>query len=165
VADFWNSERKSAGGDGSLVARRGAACEQCSGGIDWRIEAAEVQMSEPTQVTLTLHGDAVVAPALRAIEESVDVVSFCMRSLEKADLSKPQEFESSRFQMKFTGTNVGAEERKTRYTNWVLSKGFQDLARGIRGMLEEAYFYISMMDFLVRNSAQKTTWGFLQEKI
>jgi hypothetical protein len=122
-------------------------------------------MSEPTQITLTLHGDAVVAPALRAVEQSVDVVSFCMQSLEKTDLSKPPEFESSRFQMKFTGTNVSAEERKTRYMNWVLSKGFQDLARGIRGMLEEAYFYISMMDFLIKGSAQKTTWGSLQEKI
>src|SRR5581483_6065941 len=123
------------------------------------------QMSEPTQVTITLHADAVVAPALMAVEQSVEMVSFCMQSLEKSDLSKPPEFEASRFQMKFTGKNLSIEERRTHYSNWVLSKGFQDLARGIRGMLEEAYFYVFTLDFLVKSGSTKTTWGALQQKI
>jgi histidyl-tRNA synthetase len=120
-------------------------------------------MQEPAELTLTLHPNAVVAPALRAVQQSVDMVSFSMQSLESADLSKPPEYDSSRFQMKFAGDESGPEERKTRYANWILSKGFQDLARGVRGMLEEAYFYIKISSSF--KSKTKITWDAFQKQI
>src|ERR1700754_3006779 len=120
-------------------------------------------MQEPAELKLTLHPNAVVAPALRAVQQSVDMVSFSMQSLESADLSKPPEYDSSRFQMKFAGDESGPEERKTRYTNWILSKGFQDLARGVRGMLEEAYFYIKISSSF--KSKTKITWDAFQKQI
>ena len=50
------------------------------------------------------------------------------------------------------------EERRETYRNWILSKGFQDLARGIRETLEEAVFFIEM----AKLKAGQTTWGELQ---
>lgn len=122
-------------------------------------------MAEPTLVTLRLHPDAVVAPTLRAVEQSVSMVNFYMQSLDSADLSRAPEFAASNFQMTFKGKEISAEERRTHYTNWVLSKGFQDLARGVRGMLEEAYLYITVAKLLSTNAPHTTTWLALQKTI
>ncbi len=121
-------------------------------------------MSEPTQILLTLHPHGVAAPTLRAVEQSTEIVSFYMQSLEKADLSKAPEFERARFQVKFSSA-ANSEERKVHYTSWILSKGFQDLARGIRTTLEEAYFYISLANSSDQLRWRKTTWDAVQQKI
>ena len=123
-----------------------------------------VDNKAPTPVHITFSGDGVTAPALRAAQEAVDVVSFCMQSMETADLAKPPEFERSRFQMKFNSQLLTAEERKIQYTNWILSKGFQDLARGIRGMLEEAHYYISFLAWISQIPEKKTTWELCEQK-
>jgi hypothetical protein len=122
-------------------------------------------VSQPQHIQLTLHGNAVVAPALRAIEQSIEIVSFCLVALEQADLSKPIEFEASRFQMKFANSDASTESRKAEYVNWILSRGFQELARGIRQMLEEAFFYNSMIEFSESKLPQTRTWGELQERM
>ncbi len=55
----------------------------------------------------------------------------------------------------FNGLEMSDDERRETYQNWVLSKGFQDLARGIRETLEEAVFYLAM----VKKEPGMTTWG------
>ena len=52
---------------------------------------------------------------------------------------------------------MSAERRKAAYTHWLLPKGFQDLARGIRQTLEEAYLYNGMVA-----RAGELRWGELQ---
>jgi len=46
---------------------------------------------------------------------------------------------------KFDGLEMSSDERRETYQNWILSKGFQDLARGVRATLEEAVLYLAMM--------------------
>lgn len=41
---------------------------------------------------------------------------------------------------------LNAEQRRQRHESWILSKAFQDLMRGVRSSLEEAYFFIRLMD-------------------
>src|SRR5262245_658631 len=62
-----------------------------------------------------------------------------------------------RFVLRFAD-EVSAEQRKAAYTHWLLSKGFQDLARGVRQMLEEAFFYNGM----VARAGELRTWAELQ---
>lgn len=113
---------------------------------------------------MTLHADAVVAPALRAVAQSVEVVSFCLVSIENSDLSKPVEFDGSRFQLSFSSSeNRSVEERRASYESWLLSKAFQELARGIRQMLEEAFFYNSMVNFANSDLSEPITWGKFQD--
>lgn len=56
-------------------------------------------MSEPLQVKLTLRADGVVAPALRAIIETIETINFCLTSIDEGNLSKPPEYAASRFHM------------------------------------------------------------------
>ena len=47
---------------------------------------------------------------------------------------------------KFSGIEWDDKERRHIIENWILSKGFQDLARGVRETLEEASFYLDMIE-------------------
>jgi hypothetical protein len=119
-------------------------------------------MADPQHIKITLNADGVLAPALRAIRNSVEVASFCLNAIESSDLSETPKFEPTRFHMRFSG-EMSADLRKVTYTNCLLSKGFQELARGIRLMLEEAYFYNSMVE--MTKAGIPATWSALQEQM
>ena len=68
-------------------------------------------MVEPPHITVELQPDGVIAPTLRVLQQTVEVVSFSLRALENADLSQPPEFEGSRFQF-LVGGDVSAAVRK-----------------------------------------------------
>jgi hypothetical protein len=118
------------------------------------------------QVTLTLQPDGVVAPALQAIQASLEVISFCLAALDKEDLSKPTQLDSAGFEMRFQGPNLDADQRKQLYTNWLLAKGFQDLARGMRRSLEEAAVYVAVVSAAKQGLFEGIkTYGDLQTKV
>jgi hypothetical protein len=56
---------------------------------------------------------------------------------------------------------VDFAERKATYTNWLLSKAFQDLARAVNEALQEAYCYVEVLAL----PGGTSTWGALQETI
>jgi hypothetical protein len=118
-------------------------------------------MTEPQQLTIHLSGDAVVAPALRIIQQTVETVSFCLIAVDSGDMSKPAEFERARMQMRFSG-DMSPDERRALYTNWLLSNGFQELARGIRATLDEALLYTEIFHLI---ESGKRTWGEFPEKV
>jgi hypothetical protein len=89
---------------------------------------------------INLNPQGVIAPALRAVQESVEIVSFCLNAMDHADLSRSPVRSGGRTAISFEGLSQVA--RQTGYKNWILSKGFHDLAKGIRLSLEEAYFYV-----------------------
>jgi hypothetical protein len=108
-------------------------------------------------IEVTLNSAGVLYPALRAIRQTVDVVTFCLNAIEQGDLSGWPQTDLMRFDLRFDD-EVSAEQRKAAYAHWLLSKGFQDLARGIRQMLEEAYFY----NGIVARAGQLHAWAELQ---
>lgn len=108
------------------------------------------RINEPKEgagnVILQLNPNGVVAPTRRAVAITSQVVGICLRGLEGGDLS-PSETQGWFIGYSFNGVDVSEEERRETYRNWLLSKGFQDLARGIRETLEEAALYLAMIRY------------------
>ena len=87
--------------------------------------------SELKALHITLNPNGVAAPAQRAVVIASQVVGICLRGLANDDLSPP-EMQGGFIGYKFDSLEMSNEERRETYQNWILSKGFQDLARGVR---------------------------------
>lgn len=99
--------------------------------------------AEPVQVTMRFNANAVAAPAQRAARQADEIVTFSLNSIEAADLTqKPTSRVVNFFHAKFSGPDQTEAERKTEYTNWILVRGFLELARGTKASLEEAMLFI-----------------------
>lgn len=110
--------------------------------------------SEPKALHITLNPNGVAGPAQRAVVMASNVIGTCLRALQNDDLSPP-ELRAGAVTYQFEGLDLSGPEKRTAYQNWLLSKGFQDLTRGIRESLEEAIFYIEM----AKLKSGQTTWG------
>ncbi|MGJ4916600.1 hypothetical protein ACQR10_19520 [Bradyrhizobium sp. HKCCYLRH2060] len=105
----------------------------------------ENQTRGPHTINLTLHPDAVAAPAHRAAMICREVVDLYFDALSKADLSQPPvPPEDTFFRFSISGPEMSAEHRRGVHERWILSRAFQDLMRGVRASLEEAYFFIEL---------------------
>lgn len=96
------------------------------------------------ELKITLNPQGVMAPALRAMQNTCELMAICLTALDSTDLENPPQIPGSFFSWTFTGDHRSAAEKKSAYTNWLLSKGFHDLAIGIRRSLEEAFLYIEV---------------------
>ena len=89
---------------------------------------------------------AITAPILRASRDSVEVIALALKSIASADLSIRPDIEAASGEP-IVGFDNGPRdpvERRQAYTNWLLAKGFQDLARGIHDTLKEAFLYVEL---------------------
>ncbi|WP_143761356.1 hypothetical protein [Sphingobium chlorophenolicum] len=100
-------------------------------------------MTDTQTLNITLNPSGVAAPAQRAALISSEVVGTALRALAKDDLSRP-DMQGGHWGYQFNGLTMSDDERRETYQNWLLSKGFQDIARGIRETLEEAVLFISL---------------------
>jgi hypothetical protein len=115
---------------------------------------------KPLQIDLNPR--EVVAPVLLAIRDSSQVVSFALEALERADLREPPMppiAEAPHLSLR-CADNITSEDRRNAYRNWLLARGFQDLAKGVRLSLERANIYICV----VRLGPQ-TTLGLFQQRV
>lgn len=96
-------------------------------------------------VNLDLNG--IAQPAVTTAAVCKEIVDLYFSSLEKVDLSeKPADHSEGKFlKVGFSGHNFTAEERRNVHQNWILAKAFQDLMRGVRSSLEEAYFVFELI--------------------
>jgi hypothetical protein len=102
----------------------------------------------------------VVAPALAALRNTVEVVSFCLAAIEKYDLSVPPPIGEVGMELSFATGATDVGERRNAHKHWILKRGFHELTRGVRLSLEEAYLYVE-----VTKLQGATTWGRLQKQI
>jgi hypothetical protein len=117
-------------------------------------------MTEVVPLTLTFSRDGVVAPALRAMRRASEIVAFTLNSLADADLSvSPRPKNEATIGLLF-GDEPEGYDRKSDFTDWVLERGFRDLAHGVRAALEEAYLYVDFAGDL----PGLTTMGELEER-
>lgn len=117
---------------------------------------------EPKVVQITLNGDGVIAPVHRAVRDSLEVLGIALHAIAGADLANVPPIPGSRMSFGFTGPEPpDSEERRMAYTNWLLGKAFQELARSINEALQEAYFYVEVLNQPVGQS----TWGEFLEKL
>jgi hypothetical protein len=110
-------------------------------------------MSDLPTLHLTLQPDGVAAPAQRVVLLASQVVGTALRAFDADDCTQPAAWGGD-FGYQFSGFDLPSEERRAAFRNWILAKGFQDLARGVRETLEEALFFITM---LTRPSGVMTT--------
>ena len=110
-------------------------------------------MSELKPINIVLYPDGVAAPAQHVVAVATQVVATCLRALSSEDLA-PTVMMGGFVGYQFNGIDMSDEERRETYRNWVLSKGFQDLARGVRETLEAAAFFITM----AKRAPGITTW-------
>jgi len=98
-------------------------------------------------INLGLNPDGVAVPVHRAALICREVVDLYFDALSKADLSQPPPPPGDTFfRFDIKGPELSLEERRGIHERWVLAKAFQDLIRGVRGSLEEAYFFIELLN-------------------
>jgi len=93
---------------------------------------------------VTLNRDGVAAPAQRAALVTTDVVAAALTAFAEGNLTKPT-MPNQFIQYQIRGPEMTSDERRRMYENWLLAKGFQDLARGVRESLEEAALYLAII--------------------
>lgn len=114
----------------------------------------------PKIVQFRLNGNGVIAPVHRAVRDSIEVLGIALNALAGTDFANVPRVPGSMMAFGLTSSEpVDFEERRTAYTNWLLSKAFQDLARSINEALQEAYFYVEVLNL----QGGESTWGDLME--
>jgi hypothetical protein len=108
------------------------------------------------RIELTINRDAVAAPVNHAAVVCREIVDFCFNSISSADLSKRPPAAGGFFRFDPKGPDLNAHDRRNLYENWILAKAFQDLMRGVRGSLEEAYFITQLISQPIRVSPTST---------
>jgi len=115
----------------------------------------------PKVVQIRLDGNGVIAPVHRAVRDSIEVLGIALNAIMGTDLANVPRIPGSMMAFGLTSAEpVDLEERRAAYTNWLLSKAFQDLARAINEALQEAYFYVEALNI----PSGQSTWGDLLEK-
>jgi hypothetical protein len=98
------------------------------------------------RIEIQLHPDGVAAPTHAAALTCREIIDFYFDALTRADLSKkPSAPEGQFFRLDFGGSELSASERRAVHENWILSKAFQELMRGVRASLEEAFFFTELI--------------------
>ena len=93
---------------------------------------------------ITLNPSGVATAAQRAAIVSMDVVAAAITAFAEGSLTKPT-MPDQFPQIQIRGPELGSDERRMMYENWLFAKGFQDLARGVRESLEEAALYLALI--------------------
>jgi hypothetical protein len=97
-------------------------------------------------IQITLHPDGVAAPSRTAAMVCREVVDFYLDAVGKTDLAvrapAPKE---GFFRFDIKGPDLSEVERRALYENWILAKAFQDLMRGVRASLEEAFLFVELV--------------------
>lgn len=117
---------------------------------------------KPEILQIKLNPAGVAEPAQRAVIEAARAVGTFLRSLALDDLAPIEPGQGVEWGYRFDGLDYTLDEWRETLERWVLAKGFQDLARGIRETLEEAHFYLAMIRF---PNGQRATLREVQETI
>lgn len=99
----------------------------------------------PPVFRLNLNANAVAAPAQRVARLASHAVATSLRALEH-DALTPPDMQGGFMGYNFSPPEDTPEECRKAYENWILAKGFQDLTRGVRETLEEAYLFLAMLN-------------------
>jgi hypothetical protein len=118
-----------------------------------------VNDQKPPTLKLSIDVDAITRPAQAAAVRNSELVNFCFTAFSQADLSQAPLNDQNRY--RFNAPNISAELRRDVYEHWILSKALQDLMRGIRLSLEQAYFAIQLTDGPKKAASNSTLEEFL----
>lgn len=121
---------------------------------------ADSEAESERRITVTFNRNGVARPILRALRDTLDVVSIGINAIGSADLSNLPEIHEG-FSFKFNSDNRTDDRRKADYSAWILARGFQELIRGVRQALEEAFLYLEGVK-RARDKTMPEEWGEFQ---
>lgn len=110
-------------------------------------------------VEVRLSAEAVILPVIMAARNSIDVIALGLAALEGADFDNLPHIPGSLVKVTFPIGGETDEERRAHYRDWLVMRGFHELARGLRMTLEEAYVYCEVL----RRAHELKTLGQLTE--
>ena len=123
--------------------------------------------SAPRSITVKLNPQSVVNKILKSLSDTLAVIQVCVPAIRdaefKAEEPQPRDDatdypEGSRIPMGFRlNDRRSPEDKRTACSNWLLARGFQELARAVREALEEAYVYLAAFEFF--QNPGPVTWG------
>lgn len=109
-------------------------------------------------VNMTFNKDAVVGPANAAMITVGEVLAIACPALDAADLSRSIPIPVGTMNWELGANDLDAEIKGRMYKNFLFSRALQEIARGVRRSMEEAYGYAR----LVVRSRTLRTWGDFQ---
>jgi len=111
-------------------------------------------------VNITLSPNAVAAPTLGALRDTLEVISICFPAIEGATNVPILSGNGMDFRIEPTQP-AEMDERRPVYKQWMLSKGFHELAKGLHRSLEEACLYVEVL----KMGGGYRKWGDLQKAV
>lgn len=106
------------------------------------------------RVNLTLNIDSIALPAQQAAVRSSEIVDFMFGAISRGDLSKQADNQGTFY--KFQSKEISADARREAYEEWILSKAFQDLMRGLKGSAELGYFFLELLSSPIKAKTETT---------
>lgn len=98
-------------------------------------------------VTVQLNADGVLNPLLSQLSLCQNIILFGLRSIEMInEFPKETKEEEEAFLMHIGEPISDLKHQKKIYTDWLIKKGFEDLSKGLKLALIEAYFYVSIIE-------------------
>jgi hypothetical protein len=100
---------------------------------------------EKFKLTITFNPDGVIHPVLKLMKECSETILFGLKLCEATE-TLPKELTSEDMFMKiqFGEPDNNIENQKLKYKDWLITKGFEDLIKGINLSLIEALFFVSV---------------------
>lgn len=108
---------------------------------------------------LSIDVNAIARPAQALAVRNTELVDFCLVAFSKADLSQAPLNEANKY--RFKTPTISPDVRREIYEHWILSKAFQDLMRGVRLSLEQAYLTLQLIDGPKKAASNSTIEEFL----
>lgn len=100
-----------------------------------------------TGTSIKLNADGVIKPLLNKMHTCQHIILFGLRSLAQID-HFPEEVDEEKeaFNLQIGELPSDLDSHKSNYKLWLLKKGFEDLAQGLKLALMEAYYYVSIIE-------------------
>ena len=116
----------------------------------------------PEEQTVDLNPRFVIVPLMRCLHEAMDVTKIALKAVDTAEFAESVEVSGSKFAWIFHGGVRSNDEKRAAYEDWLLSKGLQELARGVRETLEHAYLFCALIEHF-NEMGNRSKWHDVRE--
>jgi len=97
--------------------------------------------------TLTLNAEGVMRPLIHQLWQCQNIILFGLRSVDTiTDFPSSTDEENEVFMVHIGEAPKDLDVQKELYRKWLIKKGFEDLSKGIKLALIEAYYYVSVVN-------------------
>ena len=99
---------------------------------------------EPKYLRLHFNLGGISSPAMKAMQLAVDTVSTALPAFEAFDFDGEPQIEGTALQLRFRQQGMSDDDWREQCKSFVVRKAFQELAKGLKESLDEAYWVIHL---------------------